>query len=56
MRDYKLIIPSDCVATVEKKENMHALKYLNKVLKADTSTSDNIDFKRLKSASRKTAK
>ena len=56
MRDFKLIIPSDCVATVEKKENMHALKYLNKVLKADTSTSDNIDFKRLKSASRKTAK
>lgn len=56
MRDFKLIIPSDCVAAVEKSENMHALKYLSKVLKADTDISDKIDFKRLKSASRKTAK
>ncbi len=49
MRDYKLIIPSDCVAAVERKENQHALKYLEKVLEADTRPSDEIDFEKLQS-------
>jgi nicotinamidase-related amidase len=47
MRDYKLFIPSDCVASVEKGENEHALKYLKKNLQADTRASADIDFEKL---------
>lgn len=48
MRDFKLIIPSDCVAAVDKDENKHALKHLRRVVKADTTPSTKIDFNNLK--------
>jgi len=48
MRDFNLVIPRDCVASVDKKENEHALKHLKRVLKADTSPSSKIDFDKLK--------
>ena len=48
MRDYNLIIPADCVASVKPEENKHALKYLERVLKADTRPSTEIDFGKLK--------
>ncbi len=48
VRDYNLIVPSDCVASVEKKENLHALKYIERVLKADTRPSSKINFNKLK--------
>lgn len=48
MRDYKLIVPRDCVAAVEKEENQHALKHIKRVLKADTRPSNSIDFEKLK--------
>ncbi len=44
VRDYNLVVPSDCVASVEKKENGHALKYIERVLKADTRPSSKINF------------
>ena len=47
MRDFDLIIPSDCVAANEKKDNRHTLRYLKNILKADTRSSDKIDFKKL---------
>ncbi len=47
MRDYKLVIPSDCVAAVENDENDHALKYLEKILKADVRPSVEIDFEKI---------
>ena len=47
MRDFNLVVPGDCVAAVEEKENQHALEFLNKVLKADTRSSDEIDFEKL---------
>lgn len=50
MRDFNLVIPSDCVAAVDKKENEHALNHLKRVLKADTSPSTKIDFEKLKKA------
>ena len=48
MRDYKLIVPRDCVAAVEKEENQHALKHIKRVLKADIRPSNTIDFEKLK--------
>lgn len=47
MRDYNLIIPRDCVAANDKKTNDKTLKYLEKILKADTRAATEIDFKKL---------
>ncbi len=48
VRDYNLVVPCDCVASVEKKETEHALKYIERVLKADTRPSSKINFSKLK--------
>lgn len=48
MRDYNLVIPRDCVAAIEKKDNDQALKHIERVLKADIAASTEIDFDRLK--------
>ena len=39
MRDYHLVIPSDCVASQDEAENQRALKFMERVLKADVSPS-----------------
>ncbi len=48
MRDFDLVVPSDCVAANDEKENKHALKYLKEILKADTKPSNKINFDKLK--------
>ncbi len=48
MRDFNLVVPSDCVAAVDAEENKHALKHIKRVLKADTRPSSKIDFEKLK--------
>ena len=48
MRDFNLVVPSDCVAAVDAEENKHALKHIKRVLKADTRPSTKIDFEKLK--------
>lgn len=50
MRDYDLIVPRDCVAANEKEQNDLTLDFLEKVLKADTRASDEINFEKLKTA------
>jgi nicotinamidase-related amidase len=50
MRDFNLIIPSDCVASNTRDENEHALKLMAQVLKADTTPSDQLDLEELKRA------
>lgn len=44
LRDYKLVIPQDCVASNTAEENEAALKLMAKVVKADIRPSDEIDF------------
>jgi nicotinamidase-related amidase len=39
MRDYDLIIPSDCIISNTTRENREALALMKKFLKADTRTS-----------------
>lgn len=48
MRDFKIIVPNDCVAANSEKANKDTLKYLKKILKAETMSSTEIDFKKLK--------
>lgn len=50
MRDFNLVIPSDCVASNTAEENEHALKLMQQVLKADTTPSDELDLEELKRA------
>jgi nicotinamidase-related amidase len=44
MRDYNLIVPSDCVASVSEEENAHALRQMEKILKADVRPSSELDL------------
>jgi len=44
MRDFKLVVPGDCIASEDEADNRHALEHMAKVCKADTSPSPAIDF------------
>jgi nicotinamidase-related amidase len=44
MRDYKLIIPADCTASINQTDNDNALRQMQEVLKADIGPSIEIDF------------
>lgn len=44
MRDYGLIVPADCVASVDPKENEHALAMMRHTLHVDTTPSDRLDL------------
>lgn len=44
VRDYQLIIPSDCVASQDEKGNERALKFMQRILKADVSPSTETDL------------
>jgi nicotinamidase-related amidase len=47
MRDFNVVVPRDCIASNTLEENEHALEIMEKVLKADTRPSDEIDFAEL---------
>ncbi len=48
MRDFKLIVPKDCVAANTEKKSKDALKYMENILDVETTASTKIDFKKLK--------
>ncbi|MEA2172868.1 MAG: hypothetical protein QOD00_460, partial [Blastocatellia bacterium] len=48
MRDFHLVVPSDCVASNTPEENEHALELMSKVLKADIRPSTELDLETLK--------
>jgi nicotinamidase-related amidase len=48
LRDFRLIIPPDCVAAIDSEENQHALRYMQRALKADISSSPELDLEKLK--------
>ena len=50
MRDFKLIVPRDCMASEEETDNRHALQHMADTCKADTGPSASIDFGRLRKA------
>jgi nicotinamidase-related amidase len=45
MHDFKLFVPSDCVVSNTEEENLHALKQMETVLKADTTPGAELDLK-----------
>ena len=47
LRDYKLMIPCDCVASNSQEENDAALRLMQKVVKADTTPSADLDLGQL---------
>ena len=47
LRDLSAYVPRDCVAAVMPEENEHALSYMERVLKADTTPSTELDLERL---------
>lgn len=44
MRDYKLIIPADCTASIKQTDNDNALRQMQEVLKADIRPSAQVTF------------
>jgi nicotinamidase-related amidase len=51
MRDYHLVVPSDCVASIDPEDNRMALEQMKKVLKADITPSTELDLRSLNSNS-----
>jgi nicotinamidase-related amidase len=49
MRDYHLVVPSDCIASQTEDDDRDALAHMAKVTKADTRPSPRIDFSALQS-------
>lgn len=48
MRDFHLIVPSDCTVSNDPEINRHALEQMRLVLKADTTVSSELDLPKLK--------
>ena len=47
MRDFKLFVPADCVASNTEEENRHALEQMENVLKADTTIATELDLQKI---------
>jgi nicotinamidase-related amidase len=47
MRDFRLVVPSDCIASNTTEENAYALEQMASVLKADTTASTRLDLRAL---------
>jgi nicotinamidase-related amidase len=50
MRDFRLIVPRDCLASESEADNRHALEHMANACKADTGPSSGIDFAKLRKA------
>jgi nicotinamidase-related amidase len=48
MRDYHLMVPSDCCVSIDPDDNAHALRQMRDVLHADTTPSTELDLERLR--------
>ncbi|HEU5315405.1 MAG TPA: isochorismatase family cysteine hydrolase [Chloroflexota bacterium] len=53
LRDFRLVVPADCIASADEGENEHALRHMQRVLDADVSPSDGIDLTKLLRDSRR---
>ncbi|HXI15211.1 MAG TPA: isochorismatase family cysteine hydrolase [Chloroflexota bacterium] len=47
MREYHLVVPSDCTVSADTAENEHALAHMRRVLNVDTTPSANLDLGQL---------
>ena len=49
MRDFRLVVPRDCVASQSEADDRYALEHMAKVCKADTRASGHIELAALAS-------
>lgn len=54
MRDFELVVPSDCVASNTLEENRYALKQMHDILRADIRPSSELDLEELKEQASRT--
>jgi nicotinamidase-related amidase len=47
LRDFEIYVPRDCVASASPAQNSAALSYMARVLHANTSSSANLDLRKL---------
>jgi len=47
VRDFHLVVPSDCVASNSEAENKYALEHMEKILKADTRPAEELSLDQL---------
>ena len=52
MRDYYLIVPSDCTISIDPADNEYALRQMREVLHADTTPSTELDLELLRARGR----
>jgi nicotinamidase-related amidase len=52
MRDYFLIVPEDCVASIDPDDNRYAIRQMHEVLGADTTPSTDLDLQALRARGR----
>jgi nicotinamidase-related amidase len=50
LRGHRLLVPGDCVASVDRRDNRRALAYMRRVLDADITASHRLDLRRLVSS------
>jgi nicotinamidase-related amidase len=55
MRDYRLVVPADCVASETRRENQRALRTMRALLKADITPSTRLRLDRLLARARATS-
>jgi nicotinamidase-related amidase len=55
IRDYQLVVPSDCVASQDAGENQRVLKYMRRVLEANIQPASELNFQKLKRSDAETA-
>jgi nicotinamidase-related amidase len=53
MRDYRLAVPSDCIASESPTSNAWALRHMARFLKVDTRIGAHVDFRSLKQRKRR---
>lgn len=53
LREFRLVVPSDCVASIDPVENEHALMMMKNLLKADIRPSNEIELENLIEEARK---
>ena len=44
MRDFKVLVPRDCIASESEADDRYALEHMAKVVKADIGPSPGLDF------------
>ena len=48
LRDFHIVVPSDCSASIDATDNEHALRQMREILHADTTPSTELDLERLR--------